>query len=177
MSATRDKNQKIAFVYSNLYQLYKKGTAAANEADVSEELRASIEEARASSVESTQVITAASRETLLRGLTTGQILKSEQVVAPAPRPVSRPMVNEYRPVELLGKRIASPAYEPILHKRAEQMGLAARAVAPTPVRLTRATNDQHQTTLASLRKNMGELNELHDRLRFMLKELEDLVKS
>ncbi len=27
MSATRDKNQKIAFVYSNLYRIYKQGKA------------------------------------------------------------------------------------------------------------------------------------------------------
>lgn len=34
MSATRDKSQKIAFVYSNLYELYKKGVEAAKASEV-----------------------------------------------------------------------------------------------------------------------------------------------
>lgn len=32
MSATRDTSQKIGFVYSNLYSIYKKGVAAAKAA-------------------------------------------------------------------------------------------------------------------------------------------------
>ena len=40
MSANRDKNQNIRFVYSNLYELYNKGKAAAKAADLSRVIKA-----------------------------------------------------------------------------------------------------------------------------------------
>ena len=130
MSATRDKSQKIAFVYSNLYQLYKKGKDAATEAEVP--------------------------QTSLRGLDSGRVLKAEDLSAPlAVRAPFAPQVNEYRPAELLAKRIVAKPE-------------ALRAVAPAP---------SHTQALSSLKENLQTLNDLHARLRFMLKELEDLVKE
>ena len=82
MSATRDPSQKIAFVYSNLYQIYKDG----------------VTEAKASP-------TGAS----VPGLPiSGYVIKADHH-APAVSPPAPPrVVRPYSPAELIGKRIARP---------------------------------------------------------------------
>jgi hypothetical protein len=133
MSANRDKSQKIAFVYSNLYQLYRKGKDAATAAPDAP------------------------------GLTTGRIIKAEDaakaIANPADsgikiRPFSldqdAPAVRPYQPVEFIAKRV--------------EKSQTALKVAQNP-------------TIDSLKDNLKTLNELHERLQFMLKELEDLVKE
>lgn len=130
MSATRDKSQKTTFVYTNLYQLYKKGVHAASKAPG-----------------------------LDAPLATGKVLKAGDLKDPAFK------VEPYRPAELLSKRIAretsgpSPIQQPIYVKKP---AVLAQAQAPA---------------LASLKQNLQSLSDLHARLRFMLKELEDLVKE
>jgi hypothetical protein len=117
MSATRDKTQKITFVYSNLYSIYRKG----------------VEQARESAPLG-----------LTPGLTRGAVIKAAaESAAPAAQPAA-PRVSAYTPAELIGKRVAKPA-----------------SVSP----------------VESLKQNLQQLNDLQARLRFMLKELEDLVKE
>lgn len=116
MPATRDKNQKVTFVYSNLYQVYKKGLEAAR--------------------------TAGSPV----GLTRGKVLKPGDVHE------SRIQVESYRPASL-----AAPS-----------SSLQQRQHLPM---------QQQKEALQSLRDNLKSLNDLHSRLRFMLKELEDLVRE
>lgn len=138
MSATRDKSQKVAFVYSNLYQLYRKGKEAAQGAEVGgAQAEAQVSPEQKSS---------------------GKVLKADdlhqnsfaQLKADAVR------VHAYQPVELLGKRIPKP----------EAIKGAAPAAVPSQAQ-----------ALDSLKQNLQALNDLHARLRFMLKELEDLVKE
>jgi len=112
MSASQDKTQKVTFVYSNLYQLYKKG-----------------QEQPTGPV---PVIRKASK-----------ILKADNLRQSA-------AVREFAPAEFIGKRV------------------------PKPEVVLRAEDNQ---ALESLKKNLNDLNDLHSRLRFMLKELEDLVKE
>ncbi len=110
MPASRDQTQKVAFVYSNLYQIYKKGKSAAVLSETSGALG-----------------------------------------------VIAPKIESYKPVEFLSKRVdPTPAsgFEPI-----------KTAPAQTPPQ-----------PLEGLRKNLESLNELHSRLKFMIQELEDLVK-
>ena len=104
MSATRDKSQKVTFVFSNFYNLYKKGKTAAHAAN--------------------------------------PVLKAQELSAP----FAIPAVREHRPAEFIGKRIPKP---PVL---------------------------QPTTAIVTLRENLKSLTELHSRLKFMLQELEDLVK-
>ena len=83
MSADRDKSQRLAFVYSNLYQLYKKEQAAKPEAKV--EVKTEPEE-------------------------TSALLKTAEIKVPnpitsEPKPVVQ--IRSYQPVEILGKRIES----------------------------------------------------------------------
>jgi hypothetical protein len=123
MSATRDKTQKFTFVYSNLYQIYKKGKDAAQSAEIPQP-----------------------------GLVTARVLKAENAAAVSVSPNVAPQISEYRPAELLAKRIT---------------------VVQKPSILTESKNE----TIESLKDNLKSLNDLHSRLRMMLKELEDLVKE
>ena len=91
-----------------------------------------------------------------RGLTTGAVIKADSPAAqqakpmPAPpAPPAPPVSRAYTPAELLGKRVVRPA--------------ALKVVQENPV--------------ASLKQNLDQLNDLQARLRFMLKELEDLIKE
>ena len=63
----------------------------------------------------------------------------------------QPQIRPYEPVQLMGKRVET--------KRAE------------------AKNPPQVAPIDSLKQNLDSLNQLHSRLKFMLKELEDLVKD
>jgi hypothetical protein len=115
MSATRDKSQKITFVFTNFHKLYKKGKDAAHGAQVPPPFNPSAHVLKAGDAYTTNL--------------------------------SAPLaVREHRPAELIGKRLAKP---PVL---------------------------QPTTAIVTLRENLKSLTELHSRLKFMLEELEDLVK-
>jgi hypothetical protein len=111
MSATRDKTQKPAFVYSNLYQLYKTGKEAASQAVVPPP------------------------PPVGNHLAKGQVLKTADLKNEAVK------IDTYRPAELIGKRLERPS----------------------------------NAAIDSLKDNLKSLTELHSRLRFMLKELEELI--
>lgn len=117
MSATRDKNQKITFVYSNLYSIYRKGLEKAREG-------------------------AAADSPL--GLIKGSVIKTEQLSSP-----TSVRVTPYTAAELMGKRISKPA----------------------------ALKESERAPFQSLKQNLSQLNDLQARLRFMLQELEELVKE
>jgi hypothetical protein len=131
MSATRDKSQKIAFVYSSLYEVYKKGKAAALDADAPLAVRHP----------------------------SAHVIKAEEasaapVVAETPVPAPGAKITAYNPIELIGKRVARP----------EAIGPARRVTVTNPA-------------ISSLKDNLKALNDLQSRLRFMLQELEELVKE
>ncbi len=85
MSATRDKTQKITFVYSNLYEIYRKGVERARNSD------------------------SAPQATVTHsGAVTSVVIKAGQ--SPGLRTsAAAPVVNPYTPAELIGKRVAKPA--------------------------------------------------------------------
>jgi hypothetical protein len=118
MSATQDKSQKTTFVYSNLYQLYRKGKDAAEKAELGAD-------------PSFHVIKTAD-------------LKLQKLGEAAVK------IEEYSPQEFIGPRILS------------------RAVQASPAQ---------DSALASLKQNVKSLQDLHSRLRFMLKELEELSRD
>jgi hypothetical protein len=116
MSATRDKSQKITFVFSNFYHLYKKGKDAATDAE-------------------------------LPSVPSGErVLKAGDAHSELAQPLAVNL-REHKPAEFIGKRIPKP---PVLPP---------------------------STAIVSLRENLKSLTDLHSRLRFMLQELEDLVKD
>jgi hypothetical protein len=85
MSATRDQNQKVAFVYSNLYQLYQKGKSAAqNSSDVAEAAPIAVSSKSGQS---------------------SQVLKTDDLHKPE---YSSVKISAYNPAELIGKRVARP---------------------------------------------------------------------
>ncbi len=127
MSATQDKSQKTTFVYSNLYQLYRKGKEAAQKAEVGPD-------------SSFHVLKTADLK----------LQKSGQAAV---------KIEEYSPQEFIGLRIGR------IDKKAA-----------APISAVQASPAQ-DSALASLKQNVKSLQDLHSRLRFMLKELEELSRD
>ena len=126
MSANRDRDQRVTFVYSNFYQLYKKGKEAAHPS-----------------------------EPTSLGRQTSAILKAGDRHA---------AVQNYEPIALMAKRAKTVAAAPQLVPQIQ----AKAPVAPSSVA---------SSPIDSLKENLKTLNELHSRLNFMLKELEELVRE
>lgn len=89
MSATQDKSQKTTFVYSNLYQLYKKGQTAAKNAEIPAESVAK--------VDATPFVAPSSRN----------VIKSGDAKINAAK-INVAKVTEYHPSSLIGKRVSRP---------------------------------------------------------------------
>lgn len=128
MSATRDKSQKTTFVYSNLYQLYRRGKDAAQKSDVG---------TPSSFIDLTQTEARKPESHVLKA----RDLRDDATVK----------IQTYQAPELIGKRVQNP--------------------------LLKATAVAQDTAIQSLKDNLKNLNDLHSRLRFMLQELEELVKE
>lgn len=121
MSATHDKSQKTTFVYSNLYQIYKKGKDAAMKADVTSAAPFAIPSEK-------------------------NVLKAGNVAQPeSAGPEVK--ISAYTPIDLIGKRVARPE------------------------------SISSNSAINSLKDNLKNLNDLHARLKFMLQELEELVRK
>ena len=149
MSATRDSSQKVTFVYTNLFQLFKKEQQELNEMQKPENQVAPLTVAAPLAAPAAKLETppAAPVSAAPMGLTRGAILKSEDIRE------KKIQVSAYTPVELMGKRTI-----------------------PKPAILTKPQHEQNQA-VQSLRKNLGNLQDLHSRLKFMLTELDELVKT
>lgn len=133
MSATRDKNQKIAFVYSNFYELYRKSKQAALQSNPD------------------GVIDSASRS---EHPVSGQVLKAGDLRNPI---FAEVRVRRFEPPRFIAKRVeARPA--------ATRAGLQAMV-------------DPSRQAVESLQQSLRTLNDLHSRLRFMLQELEELIRE
>lgn len=159
MSATRDKSQRVTFVYSNLYSIYRKGIERAREGAVRESAAGSPSLGAEALTELAVGRPPAGQKRLAKSFQSGIVIKADDlrnqnqaapaVIAPPPPPMAR--VSPYTPAELIGKRVARPA------------SLKDQPASPDAVQ--------------SLKQNLESLNDLQARLRFMLKELEDLIKD
>jgi hypothetical protein len=169
MSATRDKSQKVAFVYSNLYKIYRDGKNAAQEAGgvVKSEAAATSPQAEVSS--SPLVVPTGVSPGLTRS---NAVLKAGDVAVDGIP--GAPKIDTYSPASLLGKRVRKPeslAASEIIGERIPAAPRAAAVAAPRP------SFPASNPALESLKDNLKALNSLHSRLRFMLQELEELVKE
>jgi hypothetical protein len=129
MSATRDKTQKVTFIYKNFHHLYKQGQQAARDADPVVRVDSGLNPS-------------------------GQVLKVSDLNSP-----TFGVVKPYNPPEFISKRMARPA------------SLPKPAPVVTPETLP------NNPAIESLKENLKNLNDLHARLRFMLQELEELVRE
>lgn len=180
MPASRDKSQRIAFVYSNLYQIYKKSKE---------------EGGQTASTPTRSVSRPASSSHVLRvgDLKSGRL--GDEIKIRTFKPEA-PVVREYRPMELLTKRVetraaaAAPALAPATARAPAPVPVPVSAPTPVAAKISPLVNRHDQSISAlhaittrndsevdDLKKNLETLNELHGRLKFMLGELEDLVKS
>jgi len=118
--ASRDKSQNVGFVYTNIYQLYKK---AQNAPEPSSDSR------------------------VWRSDDLGEIT-----------------ITKFQP------RTLTPS-QPVSAQAAQAQAAPAleKAAAPAPLIASNPFDD--------LKSNISRLQDLHSRLRFMLKELEDLVEK
>lgn len=139
MSATRDPSQKHTFVYSNLYQLYRKGKEAATNAQV---------EPTQTKMPVPPPPPTQEDQTSTRGLATNRVIKIEDMNQPG---VVGLRVARHEPPRLLGKR------------------LEVNRTAPSP-----KAEAGRREAINGLRDNLRQLQSLHERLRFMLKEIEEL---
>ncbi len=151
MPAERDQSQKFKFVYSNLYQIYRKGVEAAKAAP--EVVKAG---APHPSEPADRTVVHAVRPVRLRemnkmeptrsGIVTGTIIKQAHRV--------QPLVRPHRPAELRPNHRINFSE---IHAQAAKVSA--------------------RNSMSDLKQNLSELDELQSKLRFMLKELEDLTKG
>ena len=155
MSANRDRDLKTTFVFNNLYELYKRGQANGTSTK---------------SLDKT-------------GVQHGQVIKAGDVNAGMMGLVT---VRKFQPASFIGKRVetarvaASVAPAP---SAAPTHAGAPRAASPILKPSQLPATDRAQSAapgnpvIDNLKKNLAELQDLHGRLRFMLTELEDLVRD
>ncbi len=87
----------------------------------------------------------------LTGVVRGKVIKAYE----------NSSVQAHAPAHLIGKRIEIPA----------------SIAAPAPVEKPTLSMESQRNAIESLQGNLKTLGDLHSRLRFMLKELEELVKE
>lgn len=146
MSATRDRSQRVTFVYSNLYKIYRAGVDAAKKAEIPENTGKS--EARSEGLRPGLRTQPEGRESeVLSRLNRSHVLKSGQLKYGV-------KVREHQPTEFIAKRVTE----------SRRAAPAAQAAAPA----------RSEAPIESLKRNLEQLQDLHSRLRFMLRELEDL---
>jgi hypothetical protein len=140
MSATRDKNQKTTFVYSNLYHLYKKGKDAAAGQPIA------VSPSRLSASQ-------------------GQVLKTDALTASQMgaqirvEPKAEPVISPYTPVELLGKRVERPAILP-----------AAKTIPAAPALPSNTAIDSLKDNLKSLNDLQSRLRFMLQELEDLVSE-------
>lgn len=117
MSAYVDKSQGITFVYSNIFDLYKKAKDAKLDAPYVAE--------------------------------SGRVLKNKEV-----------KVQEFKPKNIEAKEGQRTFTVPMGVREAEEKALAANA-----------------RPISHIKKNLSELTDAHEKLRFLLQELESLTKK
>lgn len=151
MSASRDKSQKIGFVFSNLYQLYRKGKDAATAAEIPNGAEVLLDVHAQGPVSIPRPSHPGGSGLVIK---TGDLKHQSQV-------------EPHNPTEFLALRAGV----------AEAMKLQSQRASVAGKRVPRPPVLPASTAVVTLRENLKALNDLHSRLRFMLQELEDLVKE
>lgn len=126
MSAYLDKSQGITFVYSNIFDLYKKAKDSKLDAPFAVETLRASEPAM------------------------GRVIKAADVAKEAPK--------AFAPAELKTTETQRTFPVPMGVQEAEERARKLRSV-------------------QNLQKNLSDLNSAHDKLRFLLQELESLTKK
>lgn len=179
MSASRDKNQKFTFVYSNLYQIYKKE----KEAD-----QATQTPPTSGVVLKTETLSSSNPIVQVRDY------QAPELKHPAPaqsNPYSNPLPH------LSSIPLANQQAQPQANPRPEskQNQPAAKITSITPPQFQAQFQAQFQgrrvklpdflesqvparqaASLEDLKNNLNSLQQLQKRLRFMLQEIEELLK-
>ncbi len=143
MSATRDKGSRIAFVYSNLYRIYR---------DTKNE-----SEKQNKGLEKVAIPTTRTDQNILK---VGDLKSGE---------FASRVISEYQPTEFIAKKVD-------LSRTKEELLKVNPPELPSQEVLNRGSS-RGGVALDSLKSNLKQLNDLHCRLKFMLGELEDILKK
>ena len=154
MSATKDKNQRFTFVYKDFYKAYKESQKMQKSTTATKGVVINLRTEQVN-----QPFTQPSRESSNRVLKVGE-QRSGQTA-------SSVKVREYKEPELVAKRVETAQIRRDLEKKTQRL-----SVGPLVRPLTR-----NKDTVQDLKNNLKSLQDLHSRLRFMLNELEDLIKD
>lgn len=136
MPAERDRSQKVGFVYSNIYELYKQS----------------------------QVLAKAEKEALKKG---GALKSNSRVLRLDD--LGNIKVTKFEPKEL--QKDQPVAIAEVLRQNSA-LGVNAKIVLHHP---DAGTEKKDEAAFQELKSNIERLQDMHSKLRFMLKELEDLV--
>lgn len=149
MSATRDPNQKPNFVFTNLYEMFRK-------------VRAEMQQGAFAQIQKGEVLKPGTQS-----LQSPFGLKPEKVAPTATQ------VRDYNPIEFLNRKREQEKEEFVRPFGAREIKTPVGIVkAPTQAEPTAP-----QSAVQDLKKNLSELKDLHSRLKFLLQELEELSKS
>ncbi len=149
MSASRDKGSRIAFVYSNLYRIYRESQNETKEG--AEKTKVALPSNPTPSPVQQNILK-------VGDLKNGEFAKHE--------------VRSYQPTEFISKKIDLARQKEILLSVNPPLGQEGAKLTTTPAASTRGG-----AALDDLKGNLKQLNDLQSRLKFMLGELEDILKK
>jgi len=170
MSATRDKSQKIGFINTNLYQIYRK------EKETSSQSSGQSPAGEAAPGDSKDTPSQKKPEPSIE-FDSGRVIKAKDLHEPSFgfSNSSNPKIREFNPASLIRNRIEKP--EALRKSQVESQAEAQANHDLQKLLQTPGRAQEQNVALGSLKDNLKTLQQLHSRLRFMLKELEDLVKE
>lgn len=154
MSANRDRSQKFRFLYQNLYQIYRDGVDEAKKSPVAHFTPKAHEAYRKA------------------GLTSGVVLKAQE---PAPVDSVVSAKNSEIPPFIPRKLIQDIAALPEAAVPTESFEEPISEAKPISIGL-RAREERRKTQLEALREQLSELSVMQKKIRFMLREIEELSK-
>lgn len=180
MSASRDQTQKTTFVFNNLYQLYKKNIPSPVKVQTAETKSEAVDvlkdlsvQARAELIE--KALQAKQESSSQSGLRKGVLLQA--AVLPSSQIIKETQEAGMKSPEAEVKVYRAPAF---IKNPAQASVIQSPEALPKKLSTEwniLETKTESSQTITSLKKNLKDLENLHERLKFMLKEIEELTKK
>lgn len=176
MPANRDKSQRFTFVYTNLYALYKDSDPQKAK-EAAERIIAKRENNRAPSVGGTPglkkiVPSSTELKKALSGMSSAQILAAARGRAKtglsATDTLRTPSLPRFKEQSRTQSPSQTKSYFPIHHLDSRAKKISSE-LKEKPL--------SGSSAVESLKKNLGRLTDLHEKLQFMLSELEELSRD
>ncbi len=157
MSANRDRSQKFRFLYQNLYQIYRTGV---------DEAKKPLPPA---------FMPKAHEAYQKAGLTSGVVMKAPEKAAPIKSEIPVFIPRNLTPPAAKPEAAPAPIPAAVPSSLKEESVTRQDQVGPMPIAIgLKAREERRRAQLEALREQLGELSQMQKRIRFMLKEIEEL---